>query len=97
MNMSNTDDNVHTILSRYGDKRTFFKEGSKWFVELHNVMHLRFMAAPECVDRIQGIDPEGGPYISVGDKLSDFCSKCPPVVITKIAAVPDTTATYQLT
>ena len=95
--MNDTDENVHTILSRHGDKRTFFKEGSKWFVDLHDVMYLRYMAGPEPGDGLQGIDPEGGPYISVGDKLSDFCSKCPPAVITKIAAVPDTTATYQLT
>ena len=95
--MNNTDDNVHTILSRYGDKRTFFKEGSKWFVDLHDVLCLRYIEDPECVDRIRGIDPDGGPYIRVGSKLSDYCSDCPPVVITKIAAVPDTAATYQLT
>ena len=74
------------IKSRYGDDRLFFYEDSKWFVDLKETHFLR------C---IEGVDPDGGPYIAIGDKLSSISTFLPDTTISKLVRIKP--GVYQLT
>ena len=80
------------VKSRYGDERLLFCEDSKWFIDLKETHFVRFT---EGDDGIAAIDPEGGPYIAVGDKLSSISIFLPDTAISKI--VFRNNGVYQLT
>jgi len=70
------------VRSRYGDDRLFYYEESKWFVDLKESQFTRYTINEK--QELTGIDPDGGPYIEVGDKLSDFSSALPDIRISQI-------------
>jgi len=70
------------VKSRYGDERLFYCEESKWFVDLKETQFTRYITNEK--QELTGVDPEGGPYIGVGDKLSNFSSALPDVRISQI-------------
>ena len=80
------------VKSRYGAYRLFFYEDSKWYVDLKESHFLRSI---EGDDGIDAIDPEGGPYIAVGDKLSSISSFLPDTTISILERVKP--GVYQLT
>ncbi len=80
------------VKSRYGAYRLFFYEDSKWFVDLKETHFVRFTGGD---DGIEAIDPEGGPYIAVGDKLNSISSFLPDTTISKLKRVKP--GVYQLT
>ena len=80
------------IKSRYGDDRLFFCEDSKWFVDLKETHFVRFTGG---VDKIEAIDPDGGPYIAIGDKLSSISTFLPDTTISKLDRIKP--GVYQLT
>jgi len=80
------------VKSRSGAYRLFFCEDSKWFVDLKETHFLRCI---EGVDRIEAIDPDGGPYIAIGDKLSSISTFLPDTTISKLDRIKP--GVYQLT
>ena len=80
------------VKSRYGAYRLFFCEDSKWFVDLKETHFVRFT---EGVDKIEAIDPDGGPYIAIGDKLSSISTFLPDTTISKLDRIKP--GVYQLT
>ena len=80
------------VKSRYGAYRLFFCEDSKWFVDLKETHFVRFTGGE---DRIEAIDPEGGPYIAIGDTLSSISTFLPDTTISKLDRIKP--GVYQLT
>jgi hypothetical protein len=80
------------IKSRYGAYRLFFCEDSKWFVDLKETHFVRVTGG---VDKIEAIDPDGGPYIAIGDKLSSISTFLPDTTISKLDRIKP--GVYQLT
>ena len=80
------------VQSRYGAYRLFFCEDSKWFVDLKETHFVRFIGG---VDKIEAIDPDGGPYIAIGDKLSSISTFLPDTTISKLDIIKP--GVYQLT
>ncbi len=80
------------VKSRYGAYRLFFYEDSKWYVDLKECHFVRFIGED---DGISAIDPDGGPYIAVGDKLSSISSFLPDTTISKLNRIKP--GVYQLT
>ena len=80
------------VKSRYGAYRIFFYEDSKWYVDLKETHFVRFT---EGGNGLAAIDPEGGPYISIGDKLNDIATFLPDITITKLRRIKP--GVYQLT
>jgi len=80
------------VKSRYGAYRLFFCEDSKWFVDLKETHFVRFTGG---VDKIEAIDPDGGPYIAIGDKLSSISTFLPDTTISKLDRIKP--GVYQLT
>ena len=70
------------VKSRYGDERLFYVEESKWFVDLKETHFTRYITSEEY--GLTAIDPDGGPYIGVGAKLSNFSSALPDIIISQI-------------
>lgn len=70
------------VRSRHGDERLFYYEESKWFVDLKETQFTRCTTNEK--QELTAVDPDGGPYIGVGDKLSDFSSTLPDVRISQI-------------
>jgi len=80
------------VKSRYGDSRIFFCEDSKWYVDLKETRFVRFIGEGDDID---AIDPDGGPYIAIGYKLSDIATFLPDTTISKLNRIKP--GTYQLT
>jgi hypothetical protein len=80
------------VKSRYGAYRIFFYEDSKWYVDLKETHFVRFIGGG---NGIAAIDPEGGPYIAIGDKLSDVATFLPDITISKLRRIKP--GVYQLT
>lgn len=80
------------VQSRYGAYRLFYYEDSKWFVDLKETHFVRFI---EEGDGIKAIDPDGGPYIAIGDKLSSISTFLPDTSISKLNIIKP--GVYQLT
>ena len=80
------------VKSRYGAYRLFFSKDSKWFVDLKETHFIRFTGGE---DGIAAIDPEGGPYIAIGDKLSSISTFLPDTTISKLDRIKP--GVYQLT
>ena len=81
------------VKSRYGDDRVFYCENSKWFVDLRKSLYVRVSANQDL--ELTAIDPDGGPFMAIGNTLSDFSSALPDVKITKIKNIGE--SVYQLT
>lgn len=78
----------HVIVKyRYGDERTFYEKDGEWFVDLGERIFVR--------SGEEFVEPNGGPFISKGTKLSRYSSRLPDVEITTIDSVADTI--YRLT
>ncbi len=82
-----------TTESRYGDERLFFYKDSKWYTNLKECLFIRVITNYD--KTLSAIDPDGGPYIAIGDKLSRFNKALPDITISKIEHVKDNI--YQLT
>jgi len=81
------------VQSRYGAYRLFYYEDSKWFVDLKETHFVRVIGGD---DGIKAIDPDGGPYIAIGDKLSSISTFLPPdTTISKLDIIKP--GVYQLT
>ena len=80
------------VKSRYGAYRLFFYENSKWFVDLKETHFVRFIRGD---DGITAIDPDGGPYITIGDRLSSISTFLPDTTISKLDRIKP--GVYQLT
>lgn len=83
------------VKSRYGAYRLFFCEDSKWFVDLKETHFVRFVGAEDDPFQVVAIDPDGGPYIAVGDKLNNISSFLPDTTISILERVKP--GVYQLT
>ena len=70
------------VRSRYGDDRLFYYKDSKWFVDLRECYYIRSLANDKL--EVTAIDPDGGPYIAIGDNLSDFSSALPDIRISQL-------------
>lgn len=80
------------VKSRYGANRLFYWQDSKWYVDLKETHFVRFTGG---VDKCEAIDPDGGPYIAIGDKLSSISTFLPDITITKLERIKP--GVYQLT
>ena len=83
------------VKSRYGAYRLFFCEDSKWFVDLKETHFVRFTGGEDDPTQVVAIDPDGGPYIAVGDKLSSISTFLPDTTISKLDRIKP--GVYQLT
>jgi len=80
------------VKSRYGANRLFYSQDSKWYVDLKETHFVRFI---DGLDGCEAIDPDGGPYIAVGNKLSSISTFLPDTTITKLERIKP--GVYQLT
>ena len=80
------------VKSRYGANRLFYWQDSKWYVDLKETHCVRCTGD---VDGCVAIDPDGGPYIAIGDKLSSISTFLPDITITKLERIKP--GVYQLT
>jgi hypothetical protein len=87
--MKTTMDNIK---SRYGDKRIFYYENTNWYVDLVKCLTIKFVGEENA---IVAIDPDGGPHIAIGDKLSDYHAVLPDVKITRLERISQNV--YKLT
>jgi hypothetical protein len=73
----------HILKGRYGPSATLKQESkNRWALRIKSGC-CRF-GLTEDKQSLSFVDPEGGPFIALGDKLSLLHRKLPPVTITKI-------------
>ncbi len=73
----------HILKGRYGPSATLKQESkNRWALRIKSGC-CRF-GLTEDKQSLSFIDPEGGPFIRIGDKLSEIQRDLPPVTITKI-------------
>lgn len=58
--------NPQTIHSRYGDPRTITPHGAGWFT-MEGPCHYYRVGMNEANTEIEYFDPDGGPFVAVGD------------------------------
>ena len=86
-------ENETIIKSRHGHDRLFFYEDSEWFVDLGECLYIGLTVDDD--GHTIAIDPDGGPYIAIGDKLSDYNLALPDIRVLNI--VRQYSGYYQLT
>jgi hypothetical protein len=82
------------VIGDTGDDRIFYSKNSKWYVDISKSEMINFTKSGGCGD-IVAVDPDGGPYITVGNDLSEYHPTLPDIEISKIKELEH--GIYQLT